>query len=309
MVRVTTIAFSLTLLLRGCAPSCTASPGPAMFAPVVVRPGAAAQWPEVVNSLRLAAGVLPVNQSAEGARYALAAARCLAHTGQQGSPHVLDPTLDCGAGVDVTDAQRGAGGSLIAFAPSPIMPREMIEHMANAPFHAMALFDPALMVVDYADAYEPLSPGGRNVFTSAIWVHGIRRAGQHSFVRTVMWPAPGWPVRGSMQSTDEWPSPLWQCGLSESGPPIWMAHPTTRVAPVLGDLRLTGPEGKEVPLCRYGAEGMTTGNAAALAVGAEYMRRMGATMIVPTQPLAAGEWRLSGTMDGVAFERVLTVQG
>jgi hypothetical protein len=88
-----------------------------------------------------------------------------------------------------------------------------------------------------------------------------------------------------------------------------MAHPTTRVPPVLAGLRLTGPEGVEVQLCRYGADGMTAGDATALEVGADYMRRMGATMIVPMQPLAAGEWTLSGTIDGVAFERSFHTTG
>ena len=308
MFRASAIALSLMLLLRGCAPSCTA-PQQARFAPTVLASDASAHWSEVVDAMRLAAGVLPVDQSADGARYARAAASCLAHSGQPGNPHTLDPSLDCGAGVDVADAQRGAAGSLIAFASSPLMPRQVLERIVNAPFHAMAMFDPALITIDYGDAYEPLSPGGRNVFTSAIWVHGTRRAGQKPYVGTVMWPPPGWPVPGSMSATDEWPSPLWQCGLAVSGAPIWMAHPVTGVAPVLGDLRLVGPDGAVAPLCTYTAAGMTTGDPSAVSVGVAYMRRMAAVMLVPTVALSAGEWRLSGTMDGVPFERTISVQG
>lgn len=308
MVRRSAIALTLTLLLRGCAPSC-APVQPARFAPVIVPPAPTAHWTEVVDVMRLAAGVLPVDQSADGARYALAAARCLSHSGQPGNPHTLDPSLDCGPGVDLIAAQRGAAGSLIAFAPSPLMPRQMLERLANAPFHAMALFDPALLVVDYADAYDPQSPGGRNAFTTAIWVHGARRAAQPPFVGTVMWPPQGWSVPAAMSASDEWPSPLWQCGLTRSGPPIWMAHPVSGVPPVLGDLRLVGPDGQVVPLCTYVAAGMTTGDPEAVAVGASYMRRMGAVMLVPTVPLTAGDWRLSGTMDGAAFERLISVTG
>lgn len=308
MVRATVIALSLTLLLRGCVPSC-APPVQAAFAPVVMPPVEAAHWTEVVDAMRLAAGVLPVDQSADGARYALAAAQCLSHTGQPGNPHALDPALDCGPGVDAAAARRGAAGSLIAFSASPLMPRRMLEHMANAPFHAMALFDPGLTVVDYADAYDPMSPGGRNAFTTAIWVHGARREGQRSFVGTVMWPATGWAVPGRMAASDEWPSPLWQCGLTQAGSPIWMAHPTTGVPPSLTGLRLVGPEGQVAQLCTYTASGMSTGDPEAVSVGAAYMRRMAAVMLVPTVPLTAGDWRLSGTMDGAAFERLISVTG
>ena len=308
MLRSSVIALTLTLLLRGCAPSC-APVQQARFAPVIAPPAASAHWTEVVDVMRLSAGVLPVDQSADGARYALAAAKCLSHSGQAGNPHTLDPSLDCGPGVDVLAAQRGAAGSLIAFAPEPLMPRQMLEHMADAPFHAMALFDPALLTVDYADAYDPSSPGGRNAFTTAIWVHGLRRASQKPFVGTVMWPAAGWPVDGSMSAGDEWPSPLWQCGLQQSGPPIWMAHPVTGVPPVLTNLRLVGPDSQVVPLCTYTAGEMTTGDPEAVSVGASYMRRMAAVMLVPTLPLAVGEWRLSGSMDGVPFERPVIVRG
>ena len=258
MLRSSVIALSLTLLLRGCAPSC-APVQQARFAPVIAPPAASAHWTEVVDVMRLSAGVLPVDQSADGARYALAAAKCLSHSGQPGNPHTLDPSLDCGPGVDVVAAQRGAAGSLIAFAPEPLMPRRMLEHMADAPFHAMALFDPALLTVDCAG--------------------------------------------------DEWPSPLWQCGLQQSGPPIWMAHPVTGVPPVLANLRLVGPDSQVVPLCTYTAGEMTTGDPEAVSVGASYMRRMAAVMLVPTLPLAVGEWRLSGSMDGVPFERPVIVRG
>jgi hypothetical protein len=308
MVRASVIALSLTLLLRGCVPSCT-PPEQARFAPVVVPPADSAHWTEVVDAMRLAVGVLPVDQSAAGARYARAAAACLAHSGQPGNPHTLDPALDCGPAVDAAAARVGAAGSLIAFAPSPLMPRKVIERLANAPFHAMALFDPALKVVDYGDAYDPLSPGGRNVFTAAIWVHGARQAGRVAYVGTVMWPPPGWPVPGLMRTADEWPSPLWECGLATSGPPIWMAHPGTRVPPLLTDPVLTGPGGEVVPLCSYNADDMHTGDPVAVALAADYMRRMGAVVLVPTTPLGAGEWRLTGTLDGRPFERSLLSTG
>ncbi|MFM7684788.1 MAG: hypothetical protein ACKPDI_02550 [Actinomycetota bacterium] len=97
--------------------------------------------------------------------------------------------------------------------------------------------------------------------------------------------------------------------VQQSGPPIWMAHPSTGVPPVLANLRLVGPDSQVVPLCTYTAGEMTTGDPEAVSVGASYMRRMAAVMLVPTLPLAVGEWRLSGSMDGVPFERPVIVRG
>lgn len=260
--------------------------------------------------MRVGAGVLPVVQSAEGAHYAASAAQCLVNTGQLGVPHTLDPSLDCGSGVDTEAARRGAAGSLISFAPVRLAPRVMLEHFANAPFHAMALFDPALKVVDYADAANPASPGGRNRFTAVVWVHGQREQRRRPLARLVSWPEPLWPVPGTMRLADEWPSPLWQCDLTQSGPPLWFASPVTGVAPHLENLVLTpAGGGAEVPLCRYGADDLTKGDPSGREVAAQYLRMMAAVVVVPTQPLADGSWLLVGTLDGHPFSRVVTVGG
>lgn len=305
----TALSASITLvLLRGCVPSCAPVVSRPDFAIAVAEPAAAAPWPEVVNAMRVGAGVLPVAQSVDGAHYAASAAQCLANTGQLGVPHVLDPRLDCGPGVDAEAARKGAAGSLISFAPMRLAPRVMLEHFANAPFHAMALFDPALKVVDYGDAANPASPGGRNRFTSAVWVRGPRDSERRPLARLVSWPEPLWPVPGTMRLADEWPSPLWQCELTESGPPLWFASPATGVPPRLEALTLAPVDGgAAVPLCIYGADGMTKGDPSGREVGAQYLRMMAAVVVVPTAPLADGSWLLAGTLDGHPFSRVVTV--
>jgi hypothetical protein len=278
------------------------------FAIAVPAPPMDAAWPEVVNVMRAGAGVPPVVQSAVGAHYAASAALCLANTGQLGVPHELDPTLDCGPGVDTAAARRGAAGSLISFAPQRLSPRVMIEHLANAPFHAMALFDPALKVIDYGDAANPDSPSGRNRFTAAVWVHGLRDDRRRPLARLVSWPEPLWSVPGTMRLADEWPSPLWQCDLTVSGPVMWFAAPVTGVAPVLTGLTLAPLDGgAAVSLCSYGADGLTKGDAAGREVARQYLEHMAAVVVVPTAPLADGMWQLTGMLDGHPFSRVVTV--
>ncbi len=308
MPRTALLASLTVVLLRGCVPSCAPSAGRPDFAIAVPEPAATAAWPEVVNALRVGAGVLPVTQSTDGAHFAASAAQCLANTGQLGVPHELDPNLDCGAGVDTEAARTGAAGSLISFAPVRLAPRVMFEHFANAPFHAMALFDPALKVVDYADAENPASPGGRNRFTAAVWVHGQRDQHRRSLARLVSWPEPLWPVPGTMRLADEWPSPLWQCDLTQSGPPLWFASPNTGVVPRLENLVLAPVGGgAEVPLCIYGAEDMNKGDPSGREVAAQYLRMLAAVLVVPTRPLTDGSWLLTGTLDGHPFSRVVSV--
>jgi hypothetical protein len=308
MSRSALVASVSLVLLRGCVPSCAPVAARPDFAIAVPAPSADATWPEVVNVMRAGAGVPPVVQSADGSHYAASAALCLANTGQLGVPHVLDPALDCGAGVDAAAARLGAAGSLISFAPVRLAPRVMLEHFANAPFHAMALFDPALKVVDYGDAENPASPGGRNKFTAAVWVHGLRDDARRPLARVVSWPEPLWPVPGTMRLADEWPSPLWQCDLSTSGPVIWFAAPAAGVAPVLTSLSLAPVGGgAAVQLCVYGADGLTKGDVAGRAVARQYLQHMSAVVVVPTTPLADGSWKLTGMLDGHPFSRIVTV--
>ncbi len=310
MSRTALYASVVLVLLRGCVPSCAPVVAQPEFALAVPAPPGGASWPEVVNALRAGAGVLPVEQSASGTHYAASAAQCLANTGQLGVPHTLDPSLDCGAGVDTEAARIGAAGSLISFAPVRLAPRVMIEHFANAPFHAMALFDPDLAVIDYADAANPASPNGRNKFTSAVWVRGRRDAARRPLARLVAWPEPLWAVPGTMRVGEEWPSPLWQCGLTESGPPMWFAAPESGVAPVLSGLELAPVSGGgSVPLCTYGAADMDKGDPSGRDIAQQYLRHMAAVMVVPTRPLTPGDWLLKGMLDGHPFSRVVSVSG
>jgi hypothetical protein len=279
-----------------------------LFAEPVLPPPGETPWPEFVNLLRAAAGVPPVQQSQFGAHAAEHAARCLSNNGQPGNPHHLDPLRSCGPGVDVVAARIGAAASNISLRRTEHTSRQVLETLANRPFHAMSIFDPRIPTIDYASAFNPNSPLDRNRFVAATMVAQVRIASRVALAPVVSWPAPGWPVSGHFSVGAEWPSPLWPCGLEESGTPIWFATPDAEHAPNIGFLSLVHPDRMvSDDFCVYTSLGYVAADPAAQQVARGAMERMRAVVVIPRQPLAPGDHVLRGVLNGTYFERQITI--
>lgn len=281
-----------------------------VFAEHVPPPPAEMAWPEFMNRLRAAAGAPAVRQSQSGAHAAQHAAWCLSNNGQPGNPHHLDTTRSCGPGVDVAAARIGAAASNISLRRTEHTPREILETLANRPFHAMSIFDPRIPTIDYASAFNPNSPLERNRFVAATMIAQVRIASRRALAPVVSWPVPGWPVNGSFRVGQEWPSPLWPCGLEESGTPIWFATPDAERAPEVGFLSLMHPNrAVSDDFCVYTSQGYVVTDPAAQQVARGAMERMRAVVIIPRRPLTVGDHLLRGVLNGKYFERRITVVG
>lgn len=298
----------------------TTAPPPAvaalpLFAPASVAAAPGSSWLAVLNSMRAAAGGLSVlDEQLAWSADATAAARCLSYSGQDGYPHILDATLPCGPGVSFEQAARGAAASLISFGTAPSPARAVFQELAQAPFHAMSMLHPGRVHAGFGTAYNPLSPNSRNINVNALNVGGgVFYGGQPVGSRYVSWPASGWSVDGTFRQNDEWPSPLWPCGVTVSGPPVWFMPAegwlTARTAPRLAQLSLTTSDGRQAGgLCTFDG---TTYTAPGQAWGEQEARRrlstFNAVVVVPLSPLTAGSYVLRGTIDGVSFSKTFSV--
>ena len=277
------------------------------FADIVPSPGPATPWPDVLDALRRAAGSREVKQSQTGSYVALHAARCIANSPRLANPHKIAADHPCGSGVDQAAARTGAANSAISMRAEPHTPRRILEDLAARPFHSMALMDPAVTVIDVATAYRPDSPVASRRFVAATWLSPLRLTVEHPPTSVLMWPAPGWGVAGRFTTAEEWPSPLWPCGVEESGPPVWIAVPALERAPQIDSLRLVAGDEVVDRFCVYSSSGFSGGDSEGVGVARRAMDRLSAVVIVPLAPLDDGQYVLRGRLEGQPFERAITV--
>lgn len=278
------------------------------FAPAVTPPSATATWLATVNTARQAVGSPLIAESSFLSDAAKQAALCLSRNGQEGNPHVLDPARSCGPGVSFPTASYGARNSDITLSSAPRSQREVLDSLLRAPFHAMAMLRPSVQSLGYGDAYNPASPLARNRFVGAVAIGTNTSSLRSPTASILVWPPSNWPSSGTFTTGSEYPSPLWGCGLTQSGPPLWFATPRASIPPVLTNLKLVGPNGATTPLCVFNSAGFTyPKDDAAAGIGRTYMNLLKATMVVPTLPLSSGSYTLSGSANGVAFSRQLLI--
>jgi uncharacterized protein YkwD len=278
-------------------------------------PGETARWLDSINRYRAMAGLKPVREDPSLSEGGLAHARYLvknnaAHikSGKLGAEiHTEDRRNPLYSREGIRAARAGDieqwWGSASTSRPAPGW---AIDQLMDSTWHRMWILNPRLHEVGYGDYCE----GGACVAVLDV----LSRLGRGAFTPPVEIDPIGFPPNGASVSMtalgDEWPDPLTSCrGFS---PPAGL--PVTLQLGAMVPARLSayslrhGSSSETLEACGFDASNYYNPNTPAQTRARDVMAALGAVVVIPRQPLKAGEYTVAMTVSGHAYTWRFTIK-
>lgn len=234
-------------------------------------------WLARLNQLRGAAGAGPVVDDPWRDGAAALHARYVVMTGQPG--HGEDRSSPYWTPRGSTAGML----SLVDWFPTDVSETDLIDAWAAMPFHALAMFDPAMRNVGFARYDDPT----RLIETAGDLFLGRGWGSRGPTDAPLYWPADGAGVDLGSAFVGEHPDPLISCGYQTGGLPILYARGLGRGAAHLDGYQLRR-DGESIEACAFDTTTYHNPDSADQALGRGILAAYGAIVIIPREPLRPG---------------------
>lgn len=258
-------------------------------------------WLQEVNRYRSNAGVARLTERVAWSSGAGAHARYMVRNDE--ITHDQEP----GNPWYTAEGDEAAGASNVYVSSNVAAPdTDAIDYWMTAPFHGVAILDPALTETGFGSHRE--EDGGWQM-GAALDVSRGRSTVPEGTDYPILWPAPDESVTLLAHDGVEYPDPLASCaGYSlPSGLPILIQTGPGSGTPEVSASRLLG-DGQPLEHCLFTEETYRHPEPAAQAIGRLILDSRDAVVLIPRLPLAPGSrYEVALTIDGVAIEWTFAV--
>lgn len=251
-------------------------------------------WLNLVNFYRSSAGLPPVTEDPDlslgdryHARYAVKN-DVLAHTEDPNNPWYTPEGM-----------QASAASNLMANSSADTTDQEAIDSWMQAPFHAVGILDPRLLRVGFGSYRE--NDGGLQMAAGLDVLRG-RGPAPAGIQYPIAWPGDGATIRLT-QFFGEAPNPLTSCPgyAAPTGLPILLQAGDGSRTPKITAHSFRS-NGQDLEHCIFSETSYNNPNAQQQAVGRSILDSRDAIVLIPRQPLQAGEtYTVFITYDGQQY--------
>lgn len=258
-------------------------------------------WLSYLNTLRGLANLPAVSENATSSDGAFKHSRYMVKN------DVIAHSEDSGKPFYTTEGNIAAGKSnVMVSSTTNTTDMDALDMWMTGPFHGVGLLDTRLVQSGYG-AYRE-EDGGWEMAGTLDVLSGRASKPPTSVVFPIMWPADGKTSWLTTYDGNESPDPLTSCAgyTAPSGAPIYLQLGTGSITPIVSSATLT-KNGASLPICTYSEATYTNPESSQQSLGRNVLGSRDAVIIIPKNPLEAGSYSVSITVNGTNHSWSFTI--